>query len=305
MTKMCDKCKTLNDETDKFCAECGHQLQCVTITKNLCKNCIPDEEGFCLDCGKKVVSTTTKLKKEQQNQFIISDCLGLITDIGLRHKVNEDFGSIMVHENKTIMIVCDGVSSSWKPQLASKKATEVVMNYLINNSEDYKLRMENAIKKAHHEIQKINNTLNSSETTIVAVIKDNERCIVGWVGDSRLYEIKEEEIIQITIDDSWIEELIKKGKTYAEAKLDKLAHAITQTLGMEDEPNVNIKEFSSSNSLMICSDGLWNYLETNDELFKFYNPIKNNSIELILKSFVNYANENGGIDNITLGILKK
>ena len=202
------------------------------------------------------------------------------------------------------MIVCDGVSTSWKPHLASKKATEIVMDYLVKNTEEYNLRMKNAIMKAHQEIQKIAKSPNSSETTIVAVIKEFERCVVGWVGDSRLYEIHEDKVIQITVDDSWMEEMLKNGKTYEEAKADKLAHAITQTLGMDEEPNINIKEFNSSNELLICSDGLWNYLETNDDMFNFYSMLKNQPLENILKSFINYANENGGVDNITLGLMK-
>jgi serine/threonine protein phosphatase PrpC len=86
------------------------------------------------------------------------------------------------------------------------------------------------------------------------------------------------------------------------------AHAITQWLGMplgEMKPHVATTLVPRGSWLLLCSDGLWNYCEAPPALARAFTDAAKNAVALaVCRALVAFANENGGADNITVGVVR-
>ncbi len=128
--------------------------------------------------------------------------------------------------------------------------------------------------------------------------------LIGHVGDSRAYIIRDKHIIQITEDHSYINELLKNGTiTLEEAKSHPKKNMITRALGASSIVEVDLiqKKYKKNDILLICSDGLFNMLNEDEicEVFK-----KESSMKTCTKTLIDMANEKGGFDNITVIAVK-
>ena len=141
-------------------------------------------------------------------------------------------------------------------------------------------------------------------TTMVAAVAKDGMLYVANIGDSRLYAINEE-ITQITMDHSLVEELIrngelerKKGRNHPEKNI------ITKAMGSREEvlPDFFEIEIKPNDKYLLCSDGLSNMVE-NDEIRDIV--IENYSLDDIAQALVNRANYYGGTDNISVVIISE
>ncbi|MEH1935699.1 MAG: PP2C family serine/threonine-protein phosphatase [Nostoc sp.] len=304
---------------DKFCEECGTPL---TVSKpstvvNGCEKCgaeiaAIDAEGYCSQCG-------FRQEPRQRNwlEVIINSQLAGVSDRGLKHHRNEDFLALQqLHGTQSnILIVCDGVSSSQKPDLAAQAAAESTCLALVAAGE----RGENpdsAIKSAFITalasvcnityISGIN--LEPPSTTIVAAVVQEGIATIGWLGDSRAYWISAHSCQQLTQDNSWLTEVVAAGEmTEIEARKSRKAHAITRWLGadaVEDAvPSIVNFTIPSSGYLILCSDGLWNYTLDASHLANLVQRSPNTDAIAISRTLVEFARQSGGHDNITVAVL--
>lgn len=244
------------------------------------------------------------------------DNMFLASNIGKEKTNNEDFGDIYDIKGWKLLIVADGVSSSRNSKQASFIATRQIINYLLKNSnllgkENMQNILVNAVRSANEKVLELNKDMEvkskkRAHTTIVcALIKDNISSIV-WVGDSRAYKVKkEEEVIQLTKDDSWSNMLRKKGMSEEDITEKKVSHIITQCLGM---PTQNLIFHSISVSvelgedLLLCSDGFWNYFPDNESVLNIV--LQKYKSKTFIEDLVDKANELGGKDNITVAYYK-
>ncbi len=150
--------------------------------------------------------------------------------------------------------------------------------------------------------------LASPSCTLVAAIWVGDEIAVGWVGDSRAYWIGADGVRQLTADNSWAEAQVESGRmTELEAEGDPRAHAITRWLGVdapEGEAQVTMLRPDQEGRLLVCSDGLWNYAPTVDQmavLFASHSPGAS-PIDLA-RALTTFALDAGGHDNITVVII--
>jgi serine/threonine protein phosphatase PrpC len=149
-------------------------------------------------------------------------------------------------------------------------------------------------------------------TTITAMAMDprTDSFALGHVGDSRACRFREGELIQLTRDDTWVQERIDAEQLTAEqARRHPFAHLLTQCLGLEDTPVPHITHGSVEvgDSYLLCSDGLVRMLD-DPELAKILaKELSTNGAsaetghrEAVVKALVDAANEAGGFDNITV-----
>lgn len=139
-------------------------------------------------------------------------------------------------------------------------------------------------------------------TTLEVCLIYNNRAFIGHIGDSRIYRIRNNIIRQLTQDHSYVQTLVKQGTiTKEEAKHHPKKNMLTKALGCNAfvEPDVMVRGFQKEDILLICSDGLTNMVEQ-DDIFK----IVTDNFETAPKELINLANQNGGIDNITLITIK-
>lgn len=235
------------------------------------------------------------------------------TDVGLVRQENQDaYFTKNIANNAVFAIVCDGMGGANAGNIASQNAAKHISEYIENSyrenmtTEDLEKVAKNAVISANIVLYDMSvsdpNLTGMGTTVVLAIVKENTAVIVH-VGDSRIYLLNDE-INQLTRDHSVVQSLIESGKITPEvAKVHPRKNIITRALGAEETVSVDtaVLELKDGDSLLLCTDGLTNYLDDNEIL----NIFKNNDIANIPQMLVESANANGGGDNITVAILAK
>ena len=136
-------------------------------------------------------------------------------------------------------------------------------------------------------------------TTLVGGIYHKGQVLLANIGDSRAYVYDGEALMQTTRDHSFVEELVQLGEiTEEQARSHPRKNIITRALGPDRSPKPDLFPLTleKGQKLLLCSDGLSNMLEDS----KIAEILKDTPDEEICKTLVEKANENGGIDNVTV-----
>lgn len=236
------------------------------------------------------------------------------TDVGKARDLNEDSYYITTDQFQTLQlfILADGMGGCNAGDLASSLALMSAKSYIENNFENTPKDKENICKLIKssmeyanmvvHEKSLENKNLDGMGTTLEVCLIYNNRAYIGHVGDSRIYRIRNDFIRKLTQDHSYVQKLVQEGTiTKEEAEHHAKKNILMKALGCNAyvEPDVMVKGFQKGDILIICSDGLTNMVNIND----IYNIVKDN-FELATKELVDLANQNGGIDNITIITIK-
>ncbi len=254
-----------------------------------------------------------------------------VSDRGRRHYRNEDAlalrslgpglgaGPGSAQHGAAVAVVCDGVSSADRPDEAAETAAETAAEALVTalHSDDGPVT---ATRRAIHAAgQAVAGLAGSEETardapacTFVSAVVTGGAVTVGWVGDSRAYWIPRRRTesappTRLTEDDSWLAQVLAAGTlTPAEAAVDRRAHAITAWLGEDATPlDPHVVTFipEGPGVVVVCTDGLWNYLDNVDALAA---ALPAQALEAPLdaaRRLVEIALDRGGRDNITVAVL--
>ena len=136
-------------------------------------------------------------------------------------------------------------------------------------------------------------------TLVVAYVKGSQLWIAN-IGDSCAYVVNSKEICKITVDHSVVEELVRRGSiTREEARNHPDKNIITRALGTDNFVDADYYDYklSSGETVILCSDGLTEMVR--DE--RIQEIVANeHDIDKVVETLVNEANENGGVDNITV-----
>jgi len=230
------------------------------------------------------------------------------TDIGKARHSNQDAFFVGELENGAVFaIVCDGMGGANAGNVASETAVKVISEYVLRSyrigMDGYKIEkmLQNAIESANidiYEMASANTDLEGMGTTAVIALVDNSVAVIAHVGDSRAYLVNDK-LIQLTKDHSIVQSLIESGKiTPEDAKVHPRKNVITRALGAEKDvvaDTVQI-EFPEGQTLLLCTDGLSSFAESEDILQAF----KQNDSTEVPQKLVDLANKGGGGDNITV-----
>ena len=139
-------------------------------------------------------------------------------------------------------------------------------------------------------------------TTVVAAVVAGGRLYVANVGDSRLY-IVNDDILQVTKDHSYVEEMVRRGQLGREAARrhpDK--NIITRAVGAVKDIQIDFfeEDIRYGDEILLCTDGLTNMIE--DEDIRRIIKGQRDAAEKA-ECLVNTANQNGGRDNITVVVI--
>ena len=234
------------------------------------------------------------------------------TDIGRVRVSNQDAYAIsQLSEDTWLAIVCDGMGGANAGNVASAAATQEIMEY-VNRSfrygltaEDHISLLQNAIRSANISVYDLavkNPEYKGMGTTVVAVIVSPESFVVAHVGDSRAY-LFGTKIKQLTRDHSVVQNLIESGQlTQEEARSHPRKNVITRALGISEDvyADCDVFDFEEDNTVLLCTDGLTNFVEP-DDMEKI---VQNTPIEQLAETLVARANYNGGGDNVTAVVIK-
>lgn len=235
------------------------------------------------------------------------------TDVGRRRIANEDafrFGTF--DDGTSWAVVCDGMGGVHGGKIASSTAIDMVSRKIkkcynpsmsIGSVENLLLSSITTANCIVFDRGTGDSELEGMGTTIVAaIIKDGEACI-AHVGDSRAYKISNGEIELITKDHSLVQEMLDLGQiTASELKNHPRKNIITRAMGVEEKIEIefNTVEFAKGDVLLLCSDGLSGLVEK-EELLEIYNTTEFSTLS---DKYIEAANDNGGVDNITAVVMK-
>lgn len=238
------------------------------------------------------------------------------TDVGRKRTNNEDsiFSKIYT-KDVALFIVADGLGGYESGEVASSILVKKISKYIEDNLEnitDYtEQRIKNvvhvAIMLANNEIYRLEKTdgkYKGMGTTVVMLLKVKSKLYYTSIGDSRMYYIdkNKEKITQITIDDTYVNELIKtKAIKEEEAETHPQKHVLTKAVGIVKNIDASVEILDKKSGFVIlCSDGITNMIK-NEELLE---TVKNNEFEGIANQLIEIANNNGGVDNISAVVVK-
>jgi serine/threonine protein phosphatase PrpC len=278
-----------------------------------------DDDGYCEHCGH-----AQPRQRDHQEQEL--EGVAAVSDRGLRHHRNEDAFAVATASlpdgtPAVAAVVCDGVSTAYRPDDASAAAATAGRESLLAALErgtPAKDAMRAALMSAFDAVTALADEEepggvphhNAPACTYVSAVVTGPVFTVGWIGDSRAYWIPDDRTLpaaRLTEDDSWAARMVAAGlMAEAEAYADARAHAITGWLGadaVEVDPHVAAFQPEGPGVIVVCTDGLWNYAESAAEMTEAI-PADARSRPLhSARTLLGVALDGGGHDNVTVAVL--
>ncbi len=235
------------------------------------------------------------------------------SNIGVSRKSNQDYCVYSrLSSNIAWCIVCDGMGGVNGGEVASMLAALAIdeefhkgINLKKMKPQELKTLSIDAITKANLTVYEkgIEDTdLLGMGTTVVQVVVYNKMLYISHIGDSRAYLIRNNSIVQLTTDHSFVQNLVDSGEiTSEEARVHPRRNIITRSLGVKfevecDYSQINLQE---GDIILLCTDGLSNYV-TEDTMIEYINKYPK---EKITSKLIDCAIALGGSDNITTGVI--
>lgn len=234
------------------------------------------------------------------------------SDIGKKRVSNQDsFLQKAISENMAWSVVCDGMGGLSAGEVASRKAVDFIAEFLDNHmgktptDDDIHQVMHDALTLANEAIYnyaKDNPQLGKMGTTVVMCVANGNVLHIANLGDSRAYVIGDNVISQVSVDHSVVQKMIDSGElTPEEAQNHPQKNIITRALGIDPTISIDYKQtkISRGDKVLLCTDGLTNYLNSIEILDIF----RNYKGEAIAEKLIEESNNRGGKDNITVSVI--
>lgn len=232
-----------------------------------------------------------------------------MTDIGRTRVVNQDYVFSClepVGNLPNLFIVADGMGGHQAGDFASSYSVKKFLESVSLSLQKHPHKIfQDAIRYANKELiekSRTNPDLRGMGTTMVVLTIVGDKAYVANVGDSRLY-LLEDELTQITIDHSLVQEMIRIGElTKESARNHPDKNIITRAVGAGKDINVDFFEFhiTKDSVLLMCSDGLSNMVDEG----QIAALLKSSRMpEKAGKKLIEAANRNGGKDNIAVIVI--
>jgi PPM family protein phosphatase len=310
---VCPRCgEPIDDPSANFCEECGFELGAEPPALRECRGCGHRYAGeFCDECGLFPRDPADHVEVDR-------GLLAGISDRGHVHARNEDAMSLDVRDGVMAAVVCDGVSTVSTPEDASRTAADTALPLLLDTGAGpAEERIVDAVAAAAQAVTALppGDRPGPPSCTLVAGIVEpaadgGADVTVAWLGDSRAYWLDAEEPANsgaLTRDHSWAEEMIAAGVLDVETAIaSPQAHGITRWIGADGftEPEVGAFHAPGPGVLLICSDGLWNYLPGAVDLAAVALPaVEEKGPLAAATALTGIALDAGGRDNITVVLI--
>ena len=309
-TRPCPKCGVAVGPADNFCEDCGHDL---LVSRS-------DWDG----------EVERRQHGRDRVEFMLGPVAG-VSDRGRRGHTNEDAMALATVRRPgcwdvvetVVTVVCDGISSARRPEQASLAAAEAGIGALLaglrSGSDAESATRDGAAAAAAAVVQlaRPDDGNNPPSCTYVSAVVSGggpsgtvaDRVTIGWLGDSRAYWLAEASAPSacLTSDDSWAVRMVEAGALTAErAFADERAHTLVRWVGADagdPEPRVRTFEPPGPGVVLVCSDGLWNYLPDAGELAAATLPLAETDPLAAAKELTQFALDAGGRDNITVVVV--
>ena len=235
--------------------------------------------------------------------------MAVVSHPGTERRDNED-SCVSYRESDEcgLVAVADGVSSYDGGAVASQRATEVVVRFFKEQGPDVATmkRLLRAVQQANIEIYNtavVVPELRRMCTTLTALVLDRGEAFAAHVGDSRLYLIREEQILQLTKDHTLAAERASLGLMSKERLRNHPDRCVlTRSVGRELIVGVDriTRELVQDDVLIVCSDGLYNSLDETE----FPRVVGSLDAASGCRALIDAANRIGALDNVTAAMAR-
>jgi protein phosphatase len=235
--------------------------------------------------------------------------IAALSDVGTEREHNEDrCGTSSAGPACALVAVADGVSSSVAGEEASQTAIDVTLRVFGEQGSEVPAakRLVLAVQQANIEVYDralVVPELRGMATTLTAAVLDGGDLSIAHVGDSRLYLIRGEKIVQLTKDHTVVGERTRMG-LLSEKRARKHPDRSTLTRSLGRELIVAVDRIRTSvetgDVVIVCSDGLYNVLE-DEELREI---ASGRDAAGVCHALVDAANERGTLDNLTAAVVR-
>lgn len=243
-----------------------------------------------------------------------------LTDVGLQRDHNED--AVASDDTMGFVVLADGMGGYKAGEVASEMAVLSIVAELTESLAGRQVGVVDSVLGKQAEAQLIVDAVKSANeviysvsqsqphcagmgTTLVVGVFTNNKLLVGHIGDSRMYKLRDQVLSQITEDHSVLQEQIKSGLiTPEQAQYALNKNLVTRALGVEPEVDLELNEYDVEvgDIYLVCSDGLSD-LVNSDAIQSVLNKLAQD-INAAAQALVQLANDNGGKDNISVILIK-
>jgi len=243
------------------------------------------------------------------------------TDVGQKRQGNED--RFCLDPALGLYVVADGMGGHAAGEVASRLAVETIQEWMekylsgadaaivgpaaaAGSAEaNFLLSSIRLANRIIFDSAKDRREYTGMGTTVVAVLAPGDRFVLANVGDSRIYRIRRDQIVQVSRDHSFVQQQVDNGMmSPVEAHQSQYRHMITRALGLRESVDVDLTEEPAhpGDVLVLCSDGLSDLLDDEEILAAVQNH--GDDLDRACQALVERANAKGGDDNITVLVIR-
>jgi len=228
------------------------------------------------------------------------ECYGL-TDSGCVRANNEDY--YLAAPNLGLCVVADGMGGAQAGEHASRLAVETLEAYIRSLPFVTPQSLEEAFREANRRVMNAaarDARLEGMGTTLVAALRVGQRIVIASVGDSRAYATHGQEVVAITEDQTWVNEVGRRlGIDEASLRVHPMRHVLTMAVGVSHDLRVNVYYVDPvpGTLILLCTDGLHGVVERGvieEALLDGERSLEDRCRDLVAE-----ARRAGGPDNIT------
>lgn len=239
-----------------------------------------------------------------------------LTDVGQKRDHNED--AVASDAEMGLLVLADGMGGYKAGEVASEIAVLTIVAELkealldfepgqvdaVSGMQAESLLIIDAVAKANESIFTVSQSQPQCAgmgTTLVVAMFTNDKVLVGHIGDSRMYRLRDDELTQITEDHSLLQEQLKSGLiTPEQAKVSNNKNLVTRAVGIDETVDLELHEYEVQvgDIYLLCSDGLTDLVD-DDEISIILAKL-NANLEAAANQLIKMANDNGGKDNISV-----
>jgi PPM family protein phosphatase len=228
------------------------------------------------------------------------------TDVGRIRAGNEDSLYADASESRGLFIVADGMGGHAAGEVASEMAVAIIADELMAldsvNAPDALDRVARSLRRANEAIYRrtvLESDKQGMGTTASVLVLSDAGYVIGQVGDSRIYLLRDGVLRQLTKDHSYVQEQVDAGfLTPEQARYHPYSNVITRCVGANDsvEPDVFAGPVQAGDVFLVASDGLTGMVDDR----RLQQLLASNAQpRRVVDALIAEANGRGGLDNIT------
>jgi len=240
-----------------------------------------------------------------------------VSHCGLVRTENQDHWAVLGPEHgpwDTVLIVADGMGGHQSGEEASHAAVQALADTLARElraspgpSREVRAALDRALRAAHEAVRRMGAELQDTSapgTTLTCALLRDGSCTVGHIGDTRAYLVASGWIKQLTEDDTWVADQVRRGTmSQQEAAQSPFRSQLLQALGVRHEiqPTFSVHEVRPGDRLVLCTDGVSEYVGI-DEIAQLVSRAEDS--QAAAEQLIGLALQRGGEDNATVVVAR-